>query len=181
MSAKRIDLPDRGEMEPEVGLFYIMQQELRRRLKAAVAELTPKQLVWVPEKAGNSIGVLLLHIAEAELFWIQYVCAGQELTAEQKEELRTEAFGELSEAPPLEEHPVQWFVEKLDDTRRFTTAFYTTLTDLALDDLKLYTGDDGGEYEFTVRWILYHILEHEAGHRAQILSLCRRLKDAGVE
>jgi len=176
---KRIDLPDRGGMEPQVGLFYVMQQELRGRVKSAVAELTPTQLAWIPEKGGNSIGELLLHIAEAELFWIQFVCTGQELSAEQNTEYRTELFGD-PDAPPMPEQPVAWFVDKLDDTRRITTAYYTTLTDLALAELKKFTDDEGRRYEFTVQWILYHLLEHEAGHRAQILSLRRLLKKRDI-
>jgi uncharacterized damage-inducible protein DinB len=179
MDSKRIDLADRGGMEPQVGLFYTMQQELRRRVKAAVAELTPAQLAWVPEKSGNSIAELLLHIAEAELFWIQFVCMGQELTAEQNADYRTELFGK-PDAPPPAEHPVAWFVDKLDDASRITTAYYTTLTDLALAELKDFTDDEGNHYEFTVQWVLYHLLEHEAGHRAQMLTIRRVLQDKNI-
>lgn len=175
MGAQRIDLPDPGSLDPEVGLFHRMQQELRGRLKSAAGELTPSQLAWVPEKGGNSIGMLLLHVVEAELFWIQYVCMGQELTPEQKEIYRAELFGN-PEAPLPAEQSGEWFIERLDESRRITEELYTTLSDPSLDELKNFTDDEGRDYEFTVRWILYHVLEHEAGHRAQILMLRRRLQ-----
>ncbi len=175
MEVKRIDLPDCGDVDPEVGLFQRMRQELRRRFKSTIAELSPSQLAWVPEKGGNSIGSLLLHIVEAELFWVQYVCTGRELTAEQKTEYRTEIFGD-PDAPPLEEHPVEWFVEKLDESRRNVAEFCSVLTDPMLDECRHFVDDEGREYEFTVRWILFHLIEHEAGHRSQILMLRRMLQ-----
>ncbi len=175
MSAQRIDLPVPGSLDPQVGLFHRMQQEIRGRLKNAAGELTPSQLAWVPEKGGNSIGMLLLHIVEAELFWIQYVCMGQELTPEQKTIYRTELFGN-PDASPLEEHPVEWFIARLDESREITEEFYATLSDSSLEELKDFVDDEGREYEFTVRWVLYHVLEHEAGHRAQILMLRRMLQ-----
>ncbi len=175
MGITRIDLPDPGSQDPEVGLFHRMQQELRQRLISAAAELTPSQLAWVPEKDGNSIGMLLLHIVEAELFWIQYVCIGQELTEEQKEQYRTELFGN-PDAPPLVEHPTAWFVERLDESRAITEEFHTTLSDAKLEECKHFVDNEDREYEFTIRWILFHLLEHEAGHRAQILVLRRMIQ-----
>lgn len=175
MGVKRIDLPDRGPLDPEVGLFHRMQQELRQRVMSAAADLTPSQLAWVPEKGGNSIGMLLLHIVEAELFWVQYVCTGRELTVEQKAEYRTELFGD-PEVPPLEEHPLEWFTQKLDASHHLVSEFCAELSDPMLDECKHFLDDEGREYEFTVRWILYHLIEHEAGHRAQILTLRRILQ-----
>ena len=175
MGAKRIDLPDPGTRDPEVGLLYCLQQELRQRVKSIVAELSPSQLAWVPERGGNSIGMLLLHIVEAELFWIQYVCTGQELTAEQKEIYRTETFGD-PDAPLPDEHPPEWFAEHLDESRLVTEQFYSTLSDAALSECRQFIDEEDREYEFTVRWVLYHLLEHEAGHRGQILLLRRMLQ-----
>ncbi len=179
MTAKRIDLPERGTQEPQVGLFYIMQQELRGRTKSAAADLTPTQLAWKPDDGGNSAGELLLHIAEAEVWWIKQVCAGEALTTAEQDDYRTELYGDPS-APPLAEQPFEWFVDKLDETRRFTMVWYTTLSDLSLDNTRPYTAEDGKAYEFTIRWILFHLLEHEAGHRAQILSLRRIIKNRKI-
>ncbi len=174
-----IDLPDPGRRDAQIGLLYAMQQELRERLLKAIAELTPSQMVWVPEDGGNSIGMIVLHIAEAELFWMQYVGTGNDLTPEQKAEFRTTEFGD-PKAPPLPEKPVGWFSERLHEARRTTQTFYATLADAALHDRRPFVDDEGREYEFSLRWIIYHLLEHEAGHRGQILTLRRRLMERGI-
>ncbi len=59
-------------------------EEVRGQLIAAVKDI-PDELIGKPAFLGaHSIGALVLHIGEAEWFWMQMVVCGHELTAEDK-------------------------------------------------------------------------------------------------
>ncbi len=75
-------------ISPKTDLIYTMLEENRRLAKDKVRKLQPANLLWRPDKETNTIGTLLLHIAEAELWWMQEVIEGKPLAKKQKKEFR---------------------------------------------------------------------------------------------
>ena len=161
--------PEKGFF-PTVGLIYSMLRLNREILKRKVAGLKPGHLAWQPDKYTNTIGTLLLHIAEAELWWMQEVIEGIPLTKKEKEEFRYEIYGS-PQASPVERNELKFFLGKLDKVRAKTKKILQRLKD---KDLERVHRDS--QKRLSNGWILYHLIEHEASHTGQIASLKNRMK-----
>jgi len=155
----------------EIGHALWALEEVRRTSLARVRDLDPRILEWEgPDGREDSIGSLLYHIAMVEMDWLfvdihdgampSNVEAGFTHPAAADGRL-TRVAGET-----LESH-----LFRLDWTRR-----------RFLDELRGMTGDDWHRernpadvrYSATPEWVVFHLVEHEAGHGAQIGSLRRR-------
>ncbi len=161
---------------PQIGRYVAQLTEVRTDLKYELKDLTTVQLDWHPDDATESIGTQLLHLDAVEWSWIHEDMLGAP----------SDAYpGVWSEAMPIRVsvsqvagRPLQWYVEKLDATREETLRI---LRDLSDSDLSRLVGeaesDEGVEKRsrlYTIDWIIWHILQHEAAHVGQI-ELLRRL------
>src|SRR5882724_4421503 len=57
----------------DVSIYYAQLQELTGRLRKDVADATPEQLEWQLAPGFNTCGMLLAHIAVAEVFWASVI------------------------------------------------------------------------------------------------------------
>ena len=76
--------------------------------------------------------------------------------------------------------PLAYFDDLLARARVFTRDAIAALTDADLDRRFRTPATwqaEGGEFEGTIGWALYHILEHEAGHYGQINLLRHQYRD----
>lgn len=178
MLVKRFELKPFPRMDYEVGLLFSMLEDTRRNFKENVKDLTPEELTRVPDGLVNSVGTLLLHVAAAELWWIQEVLKGEKVPADIARQVGLDIdrgpdfSGHLKQAEPRD---VGYFFEKLDYARGITRELCLDLKSADLDTIKI--GErEGRRFEVPVRWILYHVFEHEARHRGQTLMLKRLIK-----
>jgi uncharacterized damage-inducible protein DinB len=158
----------------EIAILYSMLEKNREKLKRKVGELNPNQLAWQPDQQTNTIGTLLIHIGEAELWWMQEVVQGRALTPEQIAEYRFEDFGK-TEAGQAERRDLQFFLNKLDKGRTETKRILQGLREQGLERTFSRTLS-GTVYQCTLGWILYHLIEHEASHTGQISSLINKIR-----
>ena len=134
-------------------------------------------------RGTHSIGQLILHCAEAEWWWIHVVVAEKPLD---EEEAKREAHWDvlLDEDFASKKYSAEFCIAEID---RITKRSRNVLTDFQNHDLGRYFGwdkDDGTRIEKSLRWILHHLIDHEAQHKGQILLLKRRLlreEESGVE
>src|ERR1700741_1754237 len=154
-----------------IGYYLRGLEEGRRQLTVAVKTI-PDDLIGKPAFLGaHSIGGLVLHIGEAEWFWMQMVVSGHQLTDEDK----TAACWDI-----------------LDDLERVARSGYTAEFCLReIEKIRNQTGDELFAYndkdleriitfnrisqttEFNLRYILHHLIDHEAQHKGQIFMLKR--------
>ena len=159
----------------EVGLCFAQMEDVRGALVLGVEDLSTETLARRAYAGANTIGTLLVHIAEAELFWMQEVIRGEPLTQSQRSDYRFDVFGKPG-APAVEPHDFGWFRKRLDEVRTQTGSVLRPLKDHELESRRVWSDDKLGEKrEFTVRWILHYLLGHEAHHRGQIFLLKRAL------
>lgn len=172
------DLRDSVGLSPEIGRWYAALEDLRLGTVLSLHGLDPDQLSWVPAAGVNSIGTLLTHIAEAEAFWILDRIGGRPLPATRRELYRIDSFGR-PEAPQAPRAPGSYFLGILTDLRTESREVLAGLKDQDLEGRRVWTdpGRADAREVFTVRWILSHVLVHEAHHRGQI-STVRRLLGA---
>jgi len=160
----------------ELGIWVASLDDVRRRTVEAVAGLTPDQLAWKPPGGGNSIGQLLRHIALVELDWVLTdLCRGEALP-------KTAPPILLLDGPMADPGPqsLEIFQAALDYARKETK---TRLGRYGRDEIETsrdFAGD-GARRVFNVRWILLHMLDHEAQHAGQILMVKRMWKNKETE
>ena len=157
--------------QPEVGRWFTALEDVRGSLIEGVEPLSTETLARRAYAGANTIGTLLMHIGEAELFWVQAVIGGEALTREQREEYRFDIFGQ-SDAAQMEPRDIGYFRIRLERVRKISRSVLQPLADHEMESLRTWEDAEAGEKrEFSVRWILNHLLEHEAHHRGQILLL----------
>ncbi len=167
-TTERLLTPAKG-FDPIVSEYFAQMEEVRRMLKEYVRDLTPEQLSWQPYEGGNSIGTLLLHIAGTEAFWIRERLGGEKLSREEWAEYGMEEYPKLKSPDGKE---VSYFFSKLDTMRETTRKALAEIKATDLD--RTYREEfQGKTYAFSTRWILHHLVDHEAHHKGQIVILRR--------
>jgi len=161
---------------PQIGRYVAQLNEVRRDLKREVEELTIEQLDWHPDEQTESIGTQLLHLDGVEWSWIHEDIFGAS---------SDEYPGDWAEAMPIRVgvpqvtgRPLDWYMQKLDATREKTLEVLRGFTDEDLPRLvgecDLGPGVEKRSRLYTIDWIIWHIIQHEAAHIGQI-ELLRRL------
>lgn len=169
-----------GYRSETAGRFLWQMDEQRRVLFSDTRGITPEELSWQHAAGMNSIGMLLAHIAYAENHLAQVGLEGKDSSDTQAAiGLSVEEEGMPLEAgappsPALDGRDLIWFDALLERGRSYTRRVAMTLTDADLGRVVRRRRPDGTERVFNVGWVLYHMLEHEAGHRGQI-ALMRHL------
>ena len=147
--------------------------QYRPYLIEAVEALTPELFDFKPRPEMLTARQVVLHIAEAELWWIHHIVEGEpseDYTL--RHEDPAQGWVTVYDAP---DHNALRFT--LEEAHRHTQRWFgLPATELARQ--VTHRRDDGQERRFTLHWIFDHLQEHEIHHRAQ-LNLYLRL--AGVE
>jgi len=161
---------------PQIGRYVAQLTEVRDDLKREVMALSVEQLDWHPDEQTESIGTLLLHCDAIEWSWLHEDVLGRPAG---------EYTGDWAEALPIRKgvpqvtgKPVEHYLQKLDATREHTLDIVRGFTDADLSRLVGESEPPPGEEKrsrlFTIDWVIWHIIEHEATHVGQI-ELLRRL------
>src|SRR5262245_6178301 len=161
---------------PEAAFIIAQLVDQFELLREAVRDITPDELEWQPGRGMNSIGMLLAHNAIVEVVWSQ-AAAGEPVDTAGI--LGLDAFeGDGLPLPPdagppahLAGKPVSYYLDLLQRARAFAKDKANPITAATLAETRTRTRRNGQRQEFSVRWVLYHMLEHFAGHHGQMLLL----------
>lgn len=157
---------------PSVGYALACLEWERTKTHEVIADLSREGLDARAEGFPNSVGSLLYHIALVELDW---------LYSEILEQPIPEAFEALF---PLEHRDedghlaVMAGAELGEHLARLATVRRALLEKLKdMTDEDFYRARQLEPYDVNPAWVLYHLLEHEAKHSAQMALLRGRLED----
>ncbi|MFQ5796359.1 MAG: DinB family protein [Candidatus Bipolaricaulia bacterium] len=154
-------------LDPQVGLLLAMLDDGTKEWREELGELEvpDEAVVWQPFPQGHSIGAVILHIAEAEAFWLQEVADGRSHLLEELEALLSEEIDQYAvHWPTPPKRPLTWFYEQHD---RIREEIRHTIRRLADPE---HLGRRG-KREYTLRWMLHHVITHEAYHGGQAVLL----------
>lgn len=178
------DPATQGKLE----LLAAMLDDQLKLLKKDVDGLTVDQLEWQQHAGMNTVGMLLAHLAIVEVWWMNL--AMKRIVAEEDADrislatigIRMDDDGlpakeGTSHPDPIRGKTIQEYVHMLDNTRAATHAMLKQWKDSDLDTRYKHPARD---VQFSIRWTLYHILEHFSGHYGQILLLKHLMRNAGV-
>jgi uncharacterized damage-inducible protein DinB len=137
----------------------------------AVAGLTKEQIGRPAIAGAHSIGALVLHIVEAEWYWMQMVVLGHVLNDAD----RSAPCWDVLKNPdrfPERGYSAEFCLDEIKRIRNQTQQTLASFNDADLE--RIFSIERRGElHERSLRWILHHLIDHEAQHKGQILMLKR--------
>ncbi len=153
----------------EIGLLLAMLDDNTQNWREELGDVPDEAVIWQPAPDMHSIGALILHIADVEANWLYEVAAGG---ARDEEELRrllskeTQQYAIRWPVPPRQ--PLVWYYAQQDAIRERTRQTVRALND------PNHIGTRRNK-DFTLRWLLHHVITHEAYHggQAMLLSLLK--------
>lgn len=168
-----IPVPDAA---PEIARWLWAMEETRRGLLRAVDALDQRTLDWRGlSGTDNSIGSLLYHVALVEMSWLY-----EDLLLEPRPRDISELFPATDRAADgrllqvvgesLERH-----TERLQLTR---SHFLERMIGMTAADWDTVREPPGVTYTCSPAWVVFHLVEHEAGHLFQVREITRRWRDA---
>ncbi|MCC7430201.1 DinB family protein [bacterium] len=173
---KKLDVVENLCLEAEVSLLWAILRDIRKETLKGVEKLTKEQLFIPPMENEAPIGAYLMHIAEAETYWLEMM-SGLQVSDKIKQEHFCNAWFDCENPnPPKEPLEPAYYVKALTNVRNLLQKFVLALTDSDLTKSFSRTNSKGETYEITFRWVLYHLIEHEVHHRGQIFFLMRKAK-----
>lgn len=156
-----------GYPEPYGLLCAILQDGTAEWRGEMDPDLPDEAVAWQPRPGLHSIGALILHIAVAEIYWFERFALNREWDAEERRLLMADEI-DVDDwrwpAPPVQ--PLAWYFQLHDRIRART-----------LESVKSWPPADAARVregrETTMRWVLGHVIQHEAYHGGQAVLLGR--------
>jgi CDGSH-type Zn-finger protein/uncharacterized damage-inducible protein DinB len=156
--------------DPEVGQWLAAMQDARRDTFHELEHVSRDSLDRTPDGEENSIGTLLYHLALVEADWLLADILGPESAPPWPDDLLPfadrDADGRLTDVrgTTLERH-----AERLDLVRSMLLDHLRPMSSMDFNLLRRRE-----RWDISPAWVIHHLLQHEAEHRAQIV----RLRDA---
>ncbi|MCH8273551.1 MAG: DinB family protein [Armatimonadetes bacterium] len=168
-NANPADIRSLEGMHRELGLLLAVLQAGTMDWRKELGEVSDESVVWQPFAGGHSIGLCVLHLADAESYWIETVAAGRERDEQEIALLLSRETQQYSvKWPDPPRLPLPWFYEQQDKIRDRTIETVRSIGD---PDSVGRREKDGETYTFTLRWILQHLIAHESHHGGQAVLL----------
>lgn len=137
--------------------------QVRTDLLATIDMFKEDELMFVPFKGSWSVGQIMLHIADCENYWLHFVV---------RQEIEVWSNYDLTNLPTKSA-----IKQVLENVRRKTIAYLDSLEEDDLDGE--YKTPDGQPH--ALRWIIWHVLEHEVHHRGELSLALGLLGHQGLE
>jgi uncharacterized damage-inducible protein DinB len=160
----------------EIGFYLSGWETIRAELREIVADLSDAELAARILPGAHQIGGLILHLGEAESGWIHAIVAEKELDDEAK---KFAHWYDTTETDFAEKgYSAKECIERIDKIGEMSRAILAKFTDADLERLFGYERSNGERAEASLRWVLHHLIDHEANHKGQISMLKRILRES---
>lgn len=160
----------------EARSFLAQLDDQSRRMLADLKGITAAELQWQPKPGQNTIGMLLAHIAVVEVYWLQ--AAMQDISEPKLVKVLGMGFDDGLPLPPNGLPPAEllgrtfaYYSKLLAKARKNSHAILRIWSDADFERMVWRTRRNGDRSRQSLRWIVYHMLEHLAGHYGQILLM----------
>lgn len=149
---------------PEIGLLLACLDDSTREWRENLGEPPVEAIVWQPWPKAHSIGALLLHMIDCEKGWFENFAAG---LPEDPEEARLLMSADVQQDgvvwPVPHSKPIEWYVDLLSHVRERVRRPLREMDPAAMHK--------GGSNVYTLRWIVGHVVQHDAYHGGQAVLL----------
>lgn len=152
-----------------------MFDDIRRVTLKGIKGLTKEQLFQEPVEGEYPLGSMLMHFGECDLYWLSVISGEQ-----QPEDLKKRVYADCwydckteDSNPPAAAPEAEEYLAAIAETRDRVRNYILSLDDENLED-KVLMKWKRGEEQLSKKWIIYHLIEHEAHHRGQMFMLIRK-------
>src|SRR5688500_14956566 len=153
---RRVLTPHPG-LSTGIGYYLSGMEEVRSQVVAAVKTI-PDDIIGKPAFLGaHSIGGLVLHIGEAEWFWIQMVVTGHKLTEEDKKAAYWDVLDDV-DCVSKNGYTTELCLKEVEKIRNQTRDVLFSYSDSDLDRMISFERR-GKSTEHSLRWILHHLID----------------------
>ena len=163
------------KLKPQLSLLWWMLEDVRKVTLRGIEGLTKEQLFQYPMGGEYPIGAYLMHLAEAEVYWLQ-VISGSKVDVDIKKKIYYGKWFDPSKGEvegPIKPLEVKDYLEALREVRELLRNYIFIMKDIELEEIIVQKWE-GGEEKIPKKWIIYHLIEHEAHHRGQMMMLIRK-------
>jgi len=155
--------------EAEIGRYLWMLEDVRGRLKEAVAGIDEQGLDWQPPYRGNSIGSLLYHIAVVEIDWLYCEVQQTEFPAQVMALFPVNMRDEAGRLTAVRQIPLSDHMQRFDDCRIYLLDIFNSMSLAEFRRVRHLP-----DYDATPEWVLYHLIQHETEHLGQIMEMIQQ-------
>ena len=157
----------------QINLLKWMLEDIRNVTLSGVKHLTKDQLFTPPVINEFSIGSYLMHLAEADIGWYETI-SGKKVSDELKRRSYYNCWFDSGSDfyPPKEPLEYDEYFKTIEETRKIFLDYVSSLCDSDLNE-NVITKRRNGDVIISKKWIIYHIIEHEAHTRGQMFMLIR--------
>jgi uncharacterized damage-inducible protein DinB len=163
--------------EPDIGRLVWMLDAARRRTLEQLDGISARQeqaiLDWRAGPQANSVGTTLYHLAAIETSWLFDEALQQPLPVELERLFPYDVREEDGDLTHLVGQTLSEHLQRLAICHKHLLDAYQNM---ALDDFRRLR--DLEHYSVTPEWVLYHLAQHEAEHRSQIVASRRAAERA---
>ncbi|MEO8445985.1 MAG: DinB family protein [bacterium] len=158
----------------QINLFKWMLDDVRKETLAGVSHLNKDELFQPLAEGEYPVGAYLMHFAECEIWWLEVMSQ-----IDQSEDLKIKAFSNKwfdpmeTPEPPAKAMELDEYLEVLNESTKNLHDYLSTMNDSQLEEEVTVKGSKS-DRKFSKKWIIYHLLEHEAHHRGQMFMLIRK-------
>jgi len=176
----RYTLDSVSDLSTQIGFYFAGMEEVREQVREAVAGMSADHIGRPAISDAHAIGALVLHIGEAEWYWMQCVVSGHKVT----DQIRCAPYWDVLKDPKSfsdKSYSAEFCLNEIKKIREQTHSTLAAFKDSDLE--RIFSTERRGEtHERSLRWILHHLIDHEAQHKGQILMLKRLqgLKNDGL-
>jgi hypothetical protein len=150
--------------EPEVARWLAALQDSRHDTLTELEGVTGEMLDTRPPGSENTIGTTLYHVALIEADWLFDDIFGQDLGTTELAPLFP--FDDRDEEGILTGVAGVPLVEHLDRLAQVRSVLIGKIAPMSLEDFTAIRQRD--RYDVSAVWVIHHLLQHEAEHRAEI-------------
>ncbi len=158
----------------QINLLKWMLEDLRKVTLEGVKHLTKEQLFTPPVENEFCIGSYIMHLAEADIGWYETI-SGKKVPDDLKKKSYYGCWFDSGPDfnPPSEPPEYNEYFEAIAETRKIFLEYVSSLDDTELENT-VTVKRKNGDREVSKKWIIYHIIEHEAHTRGQMFMLIRK-------
>ncbi|AQU79286.1 DinB family protein [Planococcus faecalis] len=156
----------------KIGELVSMLEHTREVTLNEIFDLSQRDLDYLSDKRGNSIGSLLTHIASIEFVHQTISSENRDLTESEYIKWRTSLELGYTARVEIQKNPLVYYLNELHQVRQDTLALLKSKQDSWLAEEKIWP--NGTLYNNYYLW--FHVMEDEINHRGQIRTIKRLLK-----
>ncbi|MDQ3194418.1 MAG: DinB family protein [Bacteroidota bacterium] len=160
--------------QPQISLFTWMLEDVRKETLEGVKHLTKEQLMQSPIENEYPIGTYLMHLAETDIDWLEDLSGIEQPEVLKKKCFYMKWFARLKTSElPSEMVEIEDYLSVMSEARKNFLDFVLAMYDEQLEEF-VFDRRSGKTIQWQKKWIIYHLLEHEAHHRGQMFMLIRK-------